>query len=159
MSKLSEWGSKISSHFTKERTMSKQVFETKWGFVAYSYEDYKKLKRLNKIFWKARTNAARWNRWARKLPHNRVQKKWIRNEQGQKIGCEVVGPLSEPVVCSLFSKKHRWFDQYVTDDAVEIEYRNSHRPVATAGEVIEAGFSSFDIDKWLKKAEAWYNAV
>ncbi len=132
-----------------------EVFETKWGFVAYSYEDYLKLKELNRIFYKARTNAARWNRWARKEPQNRVQRRWIRNEQGQKIGHKVVGPVSEPVVCSMFSKKHRWFDQYVTDSTVEIEYRNSHRPVSTEGKVIKAGFSSAEIDKLLKKAQEW----
>lgn len=134
--------------------MSKQVFETKWGYVAYSYEDYKKLKQLNRIFWKARTNAACWNRWTRKQPQNRIQKKWICNEQGQKIGHEVVGPWLEPIVCDLFSKKHRWFNQYVTDNAVEIEYRNSHKPVPE-DKVIKRGFSSSEIDKLLKKAEAW----
>lgn len=138
----------------KEKVMSK-VFETKWGFVAYSYEDYKKLKQLNKIFYKARTHAARWNRWARKDEHNRVEKKWLRNEEGQKIGFEVIGPLNEPVVCPLFSKKHRWFDQYVTDKAVEVEYRNSHRPVLNEEDVIERGFSSSDIDKLLEQAEEW----
>ena len=135
--------------------MSKQVFETKWGFVAYSYEDYKKLKQLNKIFWKARIAAARWNRWARKKPQNRVQKRWLRNEQGQKIGHEVVGPLSEPVICELFSKKHRWFDYYVTDNAVEIEYRKSRKPVATEAEIAKPGFSSAELDKLLAKAEKW----
>ena len=139
--------------------MSKQVFETKWGFVAYSYEDYKKLKQLNKIFWKARIAAAQWNRWARKEPQNRVQKRWLRNEKGQKIGYEVVGPLSEPVICDLFSKKHRWFDYYVADNAVEIEYRKSRKPVATEAEVAEAGFSSSEIDKLLKKAEEWHSSL
>ena len=131
-----------------------EIFETKWGFVPYSYEDYLKLKELNRIFYRARTNAAQWNRWARKEPQNRVQRKWIRNEQGQRIGHEIVGPMSEPAVCDLFSKKHRWFDQYVTDDVIEIEYRNSHRPVPE-DEVPEKGFSSAEIDKLLKKAQEW----
>jgi hypothetical protein len=142
----------------KEKTMS-TVFETKWGFVAYSYEDYKKLKRLNKIFCKARTNAACWNRWARKDEHNRVQKKWIRNEKGQKTGYEVVGPLAEPIVCKLFSKKHKWFDEYVTDNMIEIEYSNSHKPVLDKEGVIEAGFTSEQIDSLLVEAAAWmYNS-
>ncbi|MHA2279932.1 MAG: hypothetical protein ACXAC5_03525 [Promethearchaeota archaeon] len=135
--------------------MAKQVFETRWGYVPYSYEDYRKLKELNKIFWKARTNAARWNRWARKEPQNRVQKKWIRNEKGQKIGHKVIGPLPEPAVCPLFSKKHRWFDQYVTDNSIEVEYRKSHRPLATEAEVEKAGFYSADIDSLLRKAQKW----
>jgi hypothetical protein len=139
--------------------MSNQVFETKWGYVAYSYEDYQNLKRLNKIFCKARVNAARWNRWARKEPQNRVQKKWIRNEKGQKIGHEIVGPLSEPVVCDLFSKKHRWFNEYVTDNKIEEEYRRSHKPVKTEEEVIKAGFSGSEIRDLLRKAEKWYSAL
>ncbi len=135
--------------------MSKQVFETKWGFVPHSYEDYKKLKELNKIFVRARTQAAQWNRWARKEPQNRVQRRWIRNKEGQKIGHEIVGPISEPVVCDLFSKKHRWFDQYVTDNTIEIEYRNSHKPVATEEEVPERGLISPKIDNLLEQAKEW----
>lgn len=135
--------------------MSEQIFETKWGYVAYSYEDYKKLKRLNKIFCKARVHAAQWNRWNRKEPQNRVQKKWIRNEQGQKIGHQVVGPLPEPMVCELFSKKHRWFDTYVTDNLIEVEYRKSRKPMASKEDVIEAGLSSSKINEMLVKAEQW----
>lgn len=138
--------------------MSK-VFETNWGYVAYSYDDYMNLKRLNKIFQKARTHAAQWNRWGRKEPQNRVQKKWIRNEKGQRIGHEVLGPLPEPVVCDLFSKKHRWFDQYVTENAVEIEYQNSHRPVEKIEDVPPATMPTKDIDKLLKQAEEWYASL
>lgn len=147
--------------------MSSNVFETNWGYVTYSYEDYKKLKRLNFIFQKARVRAAQWARWVRKAPHNRIQKIWIRNEKGQKIGYEVAGLLSEPKICDLFSTKlvdtnrnplERWFDGYYirTDNAVEIEYQKSHRPVSTEAEVVESEFSSSDIRKLLKKAEKWY---
>ncbi len=134
--------------------MSKQVFETRWGFVAYSYEDYTKLKSLYKIFYKARTNAARWNRWARKAPHNRVQRKWVRNELGQKISFEIVGLMSEPNVCKLFSKKHRWFNEYVTDNLIELEYQKSRRPMSEA-DVVEGEFSSAKIDELLIEAEIW----
>jgi len=135
--------------------MSKQIFETKWGFVAYSYEDYKKLKQLYRIFYKARINAARWNRWARKAPHNRVKRKWLHNELGQKIGHEIVGLISEPKVCELFSKKHRWFNEYVTDNVIEVEYQKSRRPMAEV-DVVEGKFFSAEIDSLLKKAEEWY---
>lgn len=149
---------KCLKNLLKEKTMS-EVFETKWGFVAYSYEDYKNLKQLNKIFSKARTNAARWNRWARKDEHNRVQKKWIRNELGQKTGFKIIGPLSEPVVCDLFSQKHRWFDQYVTDDKIELEYRKSRKPVPTEEEVVRGDFSGSEINKLLEKAEKWHASL
>jgi len=135
--------------------MSKQVFETKWGFVAYSYGDYKKLKELNKVFWRARVAAARWNRWNRKDPKNRVQRRWIRNDLGQKIGHEVVGFLVEPIICELFSKKHRWFDEYVTDNMVELEYRKSRKPMEKSQDVEEPGFSSGQIAKLLIEARSW----
>ncbi len=147
--------------------MSK-VFETKWGYVAYSYEDYKKLKRLNFIFQKARVGAAQWKRWVRKAPHNRIQKCCIRNEKGQKTGYEIVGPSSEPKVCDLFSTKlvdvdrkplRRWFEGYIrTDDAVEIEYQKSHKPVSTPEEVPEVKISSHAVDQLLEKAEKWYES-
>lgn len=142
------------------------IFETKWGYVPYSYEDYKKLKRLNFIFQKARVGAAQWKRWVRKAPHNRLQRTAIRNEQGQKIGYEIGGPLPEPAVCDLFSTKlvdvnrnplGRWFEGHIkTDDTVEIEYKKSHRPLPTEEEVPETKMSSSDIDQLLKKAEEWF---
>jgi len=143
----------------KEKAMSNQVFETKWGYVAYSYGDYKKLKEINKIFQKARTAAAQWNRWNRKDEHNRVQKRWIRNDKGQKTGYEVVGPLPEPKVCELFSKKHRWYDEYVTDNAVELEYRKSRKPVAIREDVEPPRWTSEEITDLLIKAKAWESSL
>lgn len=145
--------------------MSEKTFETKWGYVPYSYEDYRNLKRLNFIFQKARVRAAQWKRWVRKAPHNRVEKRWIRNDQNQKTGFEILGPLSEPETCDLFSKKlvdvdrnplGRWFMGYIqTDDTVEIEYQKSHRPVLK-DEAPEAGMSSEAIDQLLEKTEKWF---
>ncbi len=142
-----------------------EVFKTKWGYVAYSYEDYAKLKRLNLIFQKARANAARWKRWVRKAPHNRIQKKKIRNEKGQKTGYNIGGPLPEPVVCDLFSKKlvdvdrkplGRWFIGYIeTDNKVETEYKKSRKPIENVEDVIKPGFSSADIEELFKKAEKY----
>ncbi len=152
----------------KIKWKKKQVFETKWGFVAYSYEDYRMLKRLNVIFQKARVRASQWGRWVRKAPHNRVEKIKIRNEKGQKIGVELGGPLPEPVTCDLFSEKlvdlnrkyirqRGWFEgsYIVTDDQIEAEYRKSRKPMETSEEVEEAKMSSSEIKKLLKKAEKW----
>ncbi len=145
---------------------AKQVFETKWGFVPYTYEDYKKLKRLNFIFQTARIGASQWKRWVRKAPHNRIQKCCIRNEKGQKTGYKIGGPSVEPKICDLFSTKlvdlnrkplTRWFEGYIrTDHTAELEYRKSHKPVPTQEKVPEAKMSSKDIDKLLKKAEKWF---
>ena len=95
---------------TKEIT----VYESKFGFHPCDIETYMKLKKLNYWFSQAQHKAAEWNRWARKDEQNRVIRKFIRNDQGQKIGAEIVGPKTEPDLDSIFfdilSKlKHRRF--------------------------------------------------
>ena len=152
-SKTFNWSKK------KEKAMSDQVFKTKWGYVAYSYENYRKLKRLNVSFQKARSRASEFKRWARKDPQNRVQKKWLRNELGQKIGHEIVGPLPEPVVCELFSKKHKWFDKYddckfyITDNAIELEYQKARYPMRSPEHVLPGRMTTAEIEKLLISAE------
>ena len=121
------------------------------------------------IFQEARKRAAQWQRWVRKAPHNRVQKKWLRNEQHQKIGSEVVGSLPEPETCDLFSEKlvdtdrnplGRWFDGYIrTDNAVEKEYQKARKPRRSPEDVEESKMSPGSIDGLLAQAEKWYSAV
>ena len=81
-----------------------KAYQSKWGFHPCDLETYKKLRKLNQWFLKAQIKAAEWNRWARKDEQNRVIRKFIRNDQGQKIGCEVVGPKPEPNLDSIFCK-------------------------------------------------------
>ena len=147
-----------------------KTYKTRFGYVAYSYENFQKLKKLNLIFQKARNQAAKWERWVRKAPHNRVQKKWLRNEQRQKIGHEVVGPLPEPPICEVFSEKlvdidrkpinKRWFVGYIkTNDAIEAEYKKARHPQATPERVEECQMSEGSINGLLVQAEAWYNQL
>jgi len=77
---------------TKEIT----THESKFGFHPCDRETYMKLKKLNHWFFQAQQRAARWNRWARKDKQNRVIRRFIRNDKGQKIGCKIVGPMPEP---------------------------------------------------------------
>jgi len=158
-------------------TIVDQAFKTRWGYVAYSYEDYKKLKRLNIIFQKARTYAYQWERWVRKAPHNRVRKIWKRDENRHKIGYTISGPLPEPQFCDIFFTKlvdtdrnpigQRWLNMVIysnigyirIDKDIATEYRNSHRPVETSEKVPEANMSSDEIDELLEKAEDWYNSI
>ena len=79
-----------------------KVYQSKWGFHPCDQETYKKLRKLNQWFLEAQRQAAEWNRWARKDKQNRVIRKFIRNDQGQKIGCEIVGPKVEPSIDSQF---------------------------------------------------------
>jgi hypothetical protein len=60
------------------------------------------LKRLNAACEEARRRYAAWRRWKRKLPHNRVVRRCLRDERGRRVGCEVVGPLPEPPLPPLF---------------------------------------------------------
>lgn len=142
--------------------------ETKWGYVAYGYEDYLKLKRLHKIWFMALRDAARWKRWVRKAPHNRVLRRILRDAEGRKIGREIIGPAPEPRICDLFSRKrvdtdrkpidneYGWFMGWIkTDDTIAKEYRKARHPEPTAAEVEKAGLISPGIDAMLEAAEEW----
>lgn len=156
----------------KQETATEQgTFETRWGHVAYSYEDYLKLKKLHKIWFRALRSAAVWKRWVRKAPHNRLSRRTLRDAEGRRIGREVIGPTTEPRTCELFSRKLvdvdrkpivddrnkcGWFMGWIkTDDAVAVEYRKAKHPKADAGEVGKAGLTGPEIDSMLAAAEEW----
>ena len=145
-----------------ERT-ERKVYETKWGYMAYSYEDYLKLKRLNAIYFKALGQASRWERWVRKAPHNRVRRRTVRDDAGRKIGREIVGPRPEPPVCDMFSRKlttidrepiGRWFEGWIEtkDHGIAEEYRKARRPTPTRDDVEAPGLTGEQIDRLLAEA-------
>lgn len=155
----------------QETATEQGTYKTRWGHVAYSYEDYLKLKKLHKIWFRALRDAARWKRWVRKLPHNRLSRRTIRDAAGRRIGREVIGPAPEPRTCDLFSRKlvdadrkvivsernkYGWFIGLIeTDDTVAVEYRKAKHPKADAAEVGKAGLTGPEIDKMLADAEGW----
>src|SRR5262249_4985090 len=63
------------------------------------------LKELNKRWLKAQHQAAAWQRWYRKLPHNRVRRPRLRDEQGRRIGHGPPEPLPEPELPACFCRK------------------------------------------------------
>jgi hypothetical protein len=65
------------------------AFQSRWGFHPCHYDVFLKLKRLHKWYWQAVYDFHRWNRWQRKLPHNRVG--------------------SEPSFCPLFVEESIWY--------------------------------------------------
>lgn len=79
-----------------------EVYKSKFGFHPCDKETYIKLKRLNYLFLQAEKMASRWNRWARKDEHNRVIRKRKKDEFGRKNGYEVIGPMPEPKIKSIF---------------------------------------------------------
>lgn len=89
-----------------------EIHKGKFGYYPCDKETYLKLKNLNFLFLQAQKQAARWHRWSMKEPQNQVVKKTIRNEQGQRIGYEVVGKTFEPPIdspfCTLDPEKSGW---------------------------------------------------
>jgi hypothetical protein len=136
--------------------VQKEVHQTKWGFVAYSYENYRKLKRLNFIFKKAQIVSKRWDRWCRKAPHNRRERIWTRNDQRQKIGFVWGDFIPEPKLCQLFSKLSIYTWGNWTGCTVFDEYRKARYPVATPELVGAAKFTGEQLDQFLAEAECWF---
>ncbi len=78
------------------------IHQSRWGWHPCDYATFRLLKRLRRACEEARRQFAAWRRWQRKMPHNRVVRRWLRDEQGRRIGCEIVGPLPEPPLSPLF---------------------------------------------------------
>lgn len=140
--------------------------KTRWGYVAYGYGEYLKLKRLHAIYFRALVLAARCERWVRKAPHNRVQRRTLRDAARRPIGREVVGPMPEPLTCGAFTKRlvtadrkpvGRWFEGWAktSDRGVVAEYRKARRPMPSSGDVEPRGMGGPEIDALLAEAEAW----
>jgi len=72
------------------------VHQSRWGWHPCDYATFLLLKRLNRACEEARRRHAAWRRWQRKLPHNRVVRRRLRDAQGRRVGSEVVGPMPEP---------------------------------------------------------------
>jgi hypothetical protein len=75
-----------------------KTFPSRWGFHPCDYPTFLKLMRIHKVFWAGLRKFAAWQRWHRKLPHNRVLARWDRDAAGRKIRRVPVGPWPEPVV-------------------------------------------------------------
>lgn len=73
------------------------IYQSRHGYHSCDYETYLLIKRVRKHYFAALKQFNAWLRWDRKQPQNRVIRKWKRNEKGQKIGCEIVGPKPEPL--------------------------------------------------------------
>lgn len=152
-------------------TITENKFQTKHGFVSYSYKNYKKLKRLQYLYHIALTQAGKWERWVRKDPDNRVIRSYRKNALGQRIGCDIVGLSEEPKVLSMFTTKlvndkkqviprHgnygtiTWFTAWVNNSDLGIlsEYRKAKYPVLEKS-CEKALFDDEKINNLLEQAE------
>ncbi len=115
------------------------AFQSKWGFHPCDRETCKKLKEINKFLTKARHQKAAWERWDRKMPHNRVIRRKLRDSQGRAVGYAAPEPMPEPELDSVFCHKqtgprHQWTKEEVTTVSLvyaEMEnyYREARYPV------------------------------
>lgn len=124
-----------------ELKMNKHV-QAKWGWYPCAYELYRKLKRLNLLAFEARRRDAAWERWNRKLPHNRVI--WRHHKGGLK---EKIGPMLEPVCAPIDLKMM---------DAIYADYRSARYPVENENQVKNLMLTEVQIDALLADLEKWY---
>lgn len=93
------------------------IYQGRWGFYPCDWETYRKLKELNKALTKARHQKAAWERWNRKMPHNRVMRAKLKDSSGRTVGYAAPVPMPEPELCPLFcekyTKKVQWDRQHV----------------------------------------------
>src|SRR5262245_22229925 len=97
------------------------------------------LKDLNKLWEMARRQAAAWQRWNRKLPHNRVRRPRLRDDQGRVVGHGPPEPLPKPPLPEAFCQKVKLpsgrFEVILSGKNVEIAYRQARHPRPSPGEV------------------------
>lgn len=153
------------------RVETVRVYTTRWGFVPCSYEVYLLLKELHGRYQKALRQFRAWQRWHRKAPHNRVVRERLRDAQGRRCGCRIVGPRPEPGCCPVFT---RWqtlrpnafcgnpAERTVFSFAHEEEmgwqiiaaYRQARTPRATSAEVRPLEMPESEIRELVEKLRA-----
>jgi len=138
------------------------TYQSRWGFHPCDYETYLLLKQLNRLHDQALHACADWQRWARKQPQNRVLRRQRRNDQGQRIGSEVVGPRPEPPLVALFCSKARLVQAAtqhtlgvrVAFDGLRIPevYRQARTPAPTAAAVLPLPWTADELRALLARA-------
>jgi len=146
------------------------AFRSRWGWYQCDYATFGLLKQLHAAYWRALRQYATWKRWHRKMPHNRVLRRRIRDERGRKIGMESIGPWPEPLLPSLFCtrrqvlthwsedgkplKEGRLMEEVVFDDlGIPEAYRTARRPAATDQEVMALRLSPKEIRRLVALAD------
>ncbi len=143
---------------------------SRWGWHPCDYETFRLLKRLHAVYWRALRQFAAWQRWKRKLPHNRVLRRRVVDAQGRKVGSEIVGPMPEPPLHPLFCTRTRvvrnWTrdGRYVKDGettervafhdhGIPDAYRAARKPAATEAEVAPLKLTAEVIRRMAREAE------
>lgn len=133
----------------------KNVHKSRWGYYACDFDTFKKIKKIYGFYWKALHRNAEWERWNRKLPKNRVLRKWYRNDKRQKTGFEITGPKPEPQRYPVFERLNYIPMAYhaLKDMGLIEDYFNARHPYSTPEEVKHLNLSSEQIDNMLTHLE------
>jgi hypothetical protein len=129
---------------------------SKRGFHPCDYQTYLKLKMLHKRYWQTKRAFAEWKRWQRKLPKNRVIRKWLRDANGRKIGHEIIGPLPETTYCPTFVRNaNPWWGD-TKDWGIVQTYQQARMPVSKE-KVKPLALSVMDVEKLHQEVEDWFS--
>jgi len=135
-------------------TTETNVYKSRWGYHSCDYETFLKLKKLHKLYWQTVYRFAAWERWDRKLPHNRVIRRKLRSEDGTPHGYEVVGMQPEPKYCPYFVVERYGWKRIASHGIVEA-YRTARTPRSKAENVKPLDLSVERIDKILAEVKGW----
>jgi hypothetical protein len=148
-----------------------QAYQSRWGYHPCDYATFLQLKELNQYYQRALRRFAAWKRWSRKQPQNRVIRSRRRNDQGQVIGKEVLGPRPEPALCPVFTrreevrryssdperqrKEERKIERVsMTHSDISEVYRKARKPVAREKLAIPLPYSGEEISHLLAECRA-----
>lgn len=130
-----------------------KTYPSRWGFHPCDHETYLLLKLLHARYQAALRAHARWRRWFRKKPTNRVIRQYVCDTQGRKAGHDVVGRQPEPRQCPLFGRRAEVLGHWsadggflpvgrpqpgfvlLPDPGIAAAYRAARTPAATPEEV------------------------
>jgi hypothetical protein len=100
------------------------------------------LKELNKRCQKARRQKGAWERWNRKMPHNRVRTQRLVDAEGRVVGFGFPEPMPEPPLKGPFCQKKTLPSGKVVivfrGEEIEKAYRQARRPVPALEQVEHA---------------------
>jgi hypothetical protein len=149
-----------SSSLPSERS-SDMAHRSRWGWHPCDYETYLLLKELNALCEKARRQYAAWQRWERKMPHNRVIRRKVKDDQGRVIRTEVIGPRPEPPLPAPFCTRYqavvrgRAIERVAFSDlGIPAAYRAARKPAASKEEVKPPGLTPEQVNRLAALADA-----
>ena len=128
-----------------------EVHKSRWGFHPCTWKTFWKLKLIHKWYWQTAHAYANWKRWQRKLPQNRIIRRWIRDTSGRRIGYEVVGPRPEPAYCPAFVDQGG-----LTDQGFLADYQNARMPQTSPETVSPLSHAPEMIERMYLRVKTWF---